>query len=159
MVGIFKEEMQAKIVVDVLQDAGFSDDQVGIAIPGREPRTHNIPNDLVNIGIPEEEVNYYAREFETGRSIVWVRHDGRQVEVASILVLNGTRMHKYFNISKSEEPISPNQGREHQYDDFQSSSSSTSSNKHSPLIVEEVTAEEMPSWMRILKDAGFEHLI
>jgi hypothetical protein len=159
VIGIFKEEAQAKNVVDVLRDAGFSADQIGVAIASRETITHNILNDLVNMGALEEEVNYYAREFEAGRSIVWVRHNGRQLEVASILILNGTRMHKYFNISRSDAPTSPNERGENQFEAFQSSSSSTSSNKPSPLIVEETTADEMPPWMRILKDAGFDHLI
>ena len=158
MVGIFKEEMQAKNVIDVLRDAGFSADQIGVAIPD-EAITHNILNDLVKMGVPEEEVNYYAREFEVGRSIVWVRHNGRQLEVASILILNGTRMHRYFNISRSDAPTSPNERGENQFEAFQSSSSNTSSNKPSPLIVEATTADEMPPWMRILKDAGFDHLI
>jgi len=112
----------------------------------------------VNIGLPEEEVNYYMREFEAGRSIVWVRHDGRQSEVASTLILYGTRIHEYF-MSRFNAPDSPNERGGNQYEAFQGSPSSTPSNKSSPLIAEETTANEMPSWMRILKDAGFEHLI
>lgn len=159
MVGIFKEEMQAKDVVDVLRGAGFSDEQVGVVIPDRKSTTDNFLNDLVNMSLPEEEVNYYAREFEAGRSIVWVRHYDRQLEAAGILILNGTRMHKYFNISRSIAPVSPNARGETQPNAFQSFSSSTSSNKPSRPIAEEVTADEMPPWLRILKDAGFDHLI
>lgn len=159
MIGIFKEEMQAQKVVEILRDAGFSDNQVGFVIPGRKPTTDNTLNDLVNMNLPEEEANYYTQEFEAGRSIVWVRPDDRQLEVAGILILNGTRMHQYFKISRSDAPVSPNARGENQHEAFQDSSSNSPSNKPSRPIVEKAKADEMPPWMRILKEAGFDHLI
>jgi len=159
VVGVFKDEEKAKRALDMLRDVGFIDDQVSIAVPGRGLMADSILDNLVDVDLPEEEVNYYVRQFEAGRSIVLVRHHGRQLEVASILMLCGTRIHEYFKISKADVWVSPNERQENQFEAFQGSSFSTSSNKPLSLKVENTAPQEMPAWMRILKDAGFEHLI
>jgi len=161
VVGIFKDEEKAKGALNILLDVGFSEDQLNIAIYKEGLIDHHLFNDLVNIGLPAEEANYYVREFENGRSIVLVRHDGRQSEAVNILILYGTRIHEYFKRGMSDAPHSLDEGQRNQYE---VSSSTNSSNKPLSLKVEktaleEEAAEEMPAWMRILKDAGFEHLI
>lgn len=44
---------------------------------------------LTGMGIPEEEARYYQDEFETGRTIVTVKTDGRYEEALNILRQNG----------------------------------------------------------------------
>ena len=162
VVGIFKDEEKAKSALDILLDVGFSEDQLNIAIYEEGLINHHLFNDLVNIGLSAEEANYYVREFEAGRSIVLVRHDGRQSEAVNILILYGTRIHEYFKRGMSDAPHSLDEG---QRDQYEFASSSNPSNKPLSLKIEktameeEAAAEEMPAWMRILKDAGLEHLI
>ena len=144
------------MALDILLNVGFSEDQLNIAIYEEGLNNHHLLNDLVNMGLPAEEANYYMREFEAGRSIVLVKHDGRQSQAINILIMYGTRIHEYFKRGMSDALSSLEEGQRNQYE---GSSSNNSSNKPSSLKVEKAEAEEMPSWMRILKDAGFEHLI
>ena len=44
---------------------------------------------LIGLGIPEEEANYYDREFQAGRVVVTVDAGSRFQEAQSILVQNG----------------------------------------------------------------------
>jgi len=159
VVGIFKDEEKAKRALDILREVGFSDEQVSVAVPGRELKADSILDNLVDVDLPEEEISYYVRQFEVGRSIVWVKHRGRQLEVASILMVCGTRIHEYFKICKADVWVSRNESQEIQFEALQGSSFSNSSNNPSPLKVEKTAPQEIPAWMRILKDAGFEHLI
>ncbi len=46
-------------------------------------------NALVNMGIPEEDADYYQNEFEAGRTIVTVRTTDRYEQVVGILRENG----------------------------------------------------------------------
>lgn len=162
VVGVFKNEANAKNALDLLRQVGFSEDQIEIVIPGAGVNTHRLFDDLMNMGLPEEEVSYYQHEFELGRSIVSVKHNGRQLEAFNVLLLSETRIHKYLNLSRSDASTSRFNEHEDQNQASEGSSSSISSfasKTPSSLKVEESIPEEMPSWMRILKDAGFEHLI
>jgi len=44
---------------------------------------------LIGLGVPEEEARYYEGEFQSGRTLVTVRADGRQEEASNILYRNG----------------------------------------------------------------------
>jgi len=44
---------------------------------------------LVGLAVPEEDARYYQAEFETGRTLVTVRADGRYDEAVDILRSNG----------------------------------------------------------------------
>lgn len=47
--------------------------------------TAGIAGTLIGLGIPEEEANYYDREFRAGRTVVTVQALGRQAEAQAIL--------------------------------------------------------------------------
>lgn len=145
VVGVFKDEEKAKRAFDMLRDVGFSDDQVSIAVPGRGLMAHSILDGLVNMGMPEEEAKDHIREFEAGNSIVSVRHDGRKWEAINILY--DGKVHMYLKRLKGQNEASQN------------FSVSNTSEKARSQAVEEATLDEMPPWMKLLKDAGFEHLI
>ena len=95
VVGVFEHESQAKNALDDLRKAGFSDDQIDVAI--REGGlfslfglfTRSIRDNLVKVGVPEAEADYYEHEFEAGRIIETVRAGGRQQEAIDILHRHG----------------------------------------------------------------------
>ena len=56
---------------------------------GAGAATAGVAGALIGAGIPEEEANYYDREFQAGRVVVTVRANGRLGEAQSILQRNG----------------------------------------------------------------------
>jgi uncharacterized protein (TIGR02271 family) len=65
--------------------------------------TAGLAGTLIGLGIPEEEANYYDREFRAGRTVVTVRADGRLEDVQAILQQNGGRdMHSNFDTATPE---------------------------------------------------------
>jgi len=154
IVGVFSDHIQADRAVTELRNAGFREDQIGVAgrhdeatiksgVASDEEGSHagtgavagalagaglgglvglgilagmipavgpviaggtlaallanaaggaalgTLAGSLIGAGIPEEEANYYHREFEQGRTIVTVKADGRHDEATAILRKNG----------------------------------------------------------------------
>jgi hypothetical protein len=48
-----------------------------------------MPSNLANMGVNQQEIDFYGREFASGRRIVTVVGDGRQQEVIDILASSG----------------------------------------------------------------------
>src|SRR5437588_5841929 len=103
VVGVFDDHSQAEQAVNALLNAGFNDDQIrysghGVATGGILARlkslftgqeTTSVYNDLLELGVPENDANSYQQEFEAGRSIVAVLAGGRMEEARSILASYG----------------------------------------------------------------------
>lgn len=89
VIGIFQDEIQAKKAVDTLRNAGFRYDQVGVAMSSSTNATSNLQADLVNLGVPEEQANYYDEAYKSGKIVVSIRPDGRNSEVEDILTRSG----------------------------------------------------------------------
>ena len=111
VVGVFTEPGEVDVAIEELQSAGFKNDQIkfieheGVQRNTSSPRNligaiqrvfsrkeakgGSIVDDLVSMGVPEEEARYYQSEFEAGRSIIAVQADGRQEEAREILLTNG----------------------------------------------------------------------
>ena len=53
--------------------------------------TAGLAGTLIGLGIPEDEANYYDKEFRAGRTVVTVQAMGRQAEAQSILQQAGGR--------------------------------------------------------------------
>jgi hypothetical protein len=87
--GVFQDEAQARHAVDQLRSAGFAYDQVGVARHNGAMATQSLRDDLLKLGVPEEQANYYDNEYRSGRIVVSVRPDGREAEVENILRSNG----------------------------------------------------------------------
>jgi len=103
VVGVFDDHSQAEQAVNALLNAGFNGDQIrysghGAATGGilaslkslfTGQETTSVYNDLIDLGVPENDANSYQQEFEAGRSIVAVLAGGRLEEARSILASYG----------------------------------------------------------------------
>ena len=102
VVGVFKSRAQAEQAVDALQKTGFSDEQIMFAghgssstgsildqlkslFAGQDAPTGSVINDLISMGVPAEDADYYQHEYEAGRSIVIVTTNGPRQEPIDIL--------------------------------------------------------------------------
>lgn len=100
IVGIFTDDAQAERAIEGLRQAGFSDDQITYSghgassggflaglksfFTGNDYSTGGAYNDLVGMGMPEEDARVYAREYDAGRSIVAVT-GGRAQEASALM--------------------------------------------------------------------------
>jgi hypothetical protein len=165
VVGVFKEEIRAESAVAVLRDVGFNNDQIDYARHTGKRGVNHILENLVSMGVPEEEVSYYKSEFEAGRSIVVVKHGGRRSQTLSILLLNGARNHKYLKIgeraSKESSNTSPStrMGSPDQLETSQDSSANSSSKTAATYDRESLTGDEMASLQKLLEREGLDHLL
>ncbi len=106
VVGVFKSRAQAERAVEALQQNGFSDEQIMFAghgpsstgsildqlkslFAGQDTPTGSVINDLISMGVPAGEADYYQHEYEAGRSIVIVTTDGPRQEPIDILASYG----------------------------------------------------------------------
>ena len=88
VVGVFSDDARSQQAINALRQAGFSDDQISYAghgtssggflaglkrfFTGEEYTTGGAYDDLIGMGMPEEDARSYQREYEAGRSIVAV---------------------------------------------------------------------------------------
>jgi hypothetical protein len=165
VVGVFKEEIRAESAVAVLRDVGFNNDQIGYSgYTSKLVMDHTI-DDLVNIGMSEEEVSYYKSEFEAGRSLVLVQHQGRRSETLAILLLNGAKNHKYLKktVNMNKEPsngsASTNIGLPDQPMDSQDSSANSLLRSTAIDDRDLLTVDELSSLRKLLEREGFDHLL
>jgi len=83
IVGVFEDLAQAQQAMNELQRAGVSNEQIHYSVRGAT--STGIFNDLVDLGLPQDEASYYENEFESGHTIVMVKTSERQREVRVIL--------------------------------------------------------------------------
>jgi uncharacterized protein (TIGR02271 family) len=87
VVGLFQDRAMAEQAVDELERAGFRNDQISYSGHGASTggllaglkslfsakgTTGGVYDDLVGMGIPPEDAQYYQQEYEAGRSIISV---------------------------------------------------------------------------------------
>jgi len=103
VVAVFDDRAQAEQAINDLENAGISSDQMRFAGHGTSSggmldkikslftgqETGAIYNDLVNMGVPQDDPSYYQREYEVGHSIVAVPAAGRMEEVTEVLARYG----------------------------------------------------------------------
>jgi uncharacterized protein (TIGR02271 family) len=103
VVGVFDDHSQAEQAVNALLNAGFNDDQIrysghGAATGGilaslkslfTGEETGSIYNDLLDLGMSENDASSFQQEFEAGRSVVAVLANGHVEEAKSILASYG----------------------------------------------------------------------
>lgn len=105
LVGIFNERAAAETAIEQLHDAGFSDDQISYSanaahgsflesikkffMGSHAASSTSIANDLADMGLTDDEANYYAREHEAGHTIVAIQPGNRYLEALAILRSNG----------------------------------------------------------------------
>lgn len=130
VVGVFNDKNLAEQAIDALKDAGFSNDEIRYSgsagggggffdnlkswLSGEETgTTGNVESDLKNMGVPEGEANYYAREYEAGHPIVAVRSPGHENDALSIMRSNGSS--HYDMASGAMENTAPYASRDKDY--------------------------------------------
>ena len=99
-IGIFKDRSMAEQAIEALHNAGFTSDQVRYSAPGtsgsiladlknlftgQNTNSGNITNDLTDMGLSNEEAQYYANEHANGNTILAVLASGREQEALNIL--------------------------------------------------------------------------
>jgi len=101
IVGVFSDDSQAQQAINALRQAGFSDDQISYSghgnssggflaglksfFTGEDNAAGGAYNDLVGMGMPEEDARSYQRQYEAGRSIVAVTGGSRMQEASTLL--------------------------------------------------------------------------
>lgn len=96
VVGIFRDHALADQAVDELRHAGFRNDQIwklgqgGGLLASLKPtltggKDGTVREQLVEQGLPEEDVQYYEHELEAGRTLIAVQTHGHQQEARTIL--------------------------------------------------------------------------
>jgi len=100
IIGVFDNRDVAERAIDALYKAGFTNEQLSYSgnsagggflaglksmFTGEDESAPNVVNDLVNIGVPQDQASYYANEHTAGHPVVAVRADGREQEASSIL--------------------------------------------------------------------------
>jgi hypothetical protein len=105
VVGVFTEDLNAKLAADELRRVGFSDDEMSVSrhgdesggfkaslkrmFKGQETTPVATANDFIRMGVPERDAHYYQSELEAGQTIVLVRVAGQEQEVLEILRKHG----------------------------------------------------------------------
>jgi hypothetical protein len=105
LVAVFQDRAMAEQAIERLQDAGFQNDHLHYSggntgagvlsalknlFTGEDyPTSKNLVGDLENMGIPDEEAEYYAREHQAGHPIVAIDAGDHVREAEEILQQNG----------------------------------------------------------------------
>lgn len=107
VVAVFRNRAQAEQAINELLQANFDDDQIRFAgheataggmlekikslFTGQVPMTggSNLYNDLVDMGVPSRDAQYYQGEYDAGHSIVGALAGTRAQEASMILIRNG----------------------------------------------------------------------
>src|SRR6266487_3705323 len=116
LVGVFDERGQAEAVIEQLHNAGIPDEQIrysgastgtgggflaGIKslFTGEDPDASgdNLANDLANMGLSQDEVNYYRNEHQAGHFIVAVNPGDRWQDVQ--IIMNSAGAYNYSSCS------------------------------------------------------------
>ncbi|HZU67928.1 MAG TPA: YsnF/AvaK domain-containing protein [Ktedonobacteraceae bacterium] len=83
---IFQTEDQARQAMNDLQQAGFSNDQIRYSV---HRGGTGITDSLMNLGLSQQDANFYNSQFEAGKTIVTVNTNDRQQEACNILTQDG----------------------------------------------------------------------
>jgi uncharacterized protein (TIGR02271 family) len=126
-VGVFRDRALAEHAVKELRQAGFRDDEIKVwgegaptggfldtlmnKLSGQGAEAGSISGSLVDLGVPQEEADYYQQQDEAGRIIIAVRSYGHQQEANDILQRAGaytaqtSLTHDLHTISLKEENL------------------------------------------------------
>ena len=95
IIGVFRRPRAARRAIEALREFGFFDNQLGLlssdALQSPEPRPamgKHSPlqaQHLVELGLPEHEMEYYARELDRGHSVIVVDPHERTLHALTVL--------------------------------------------------------------------------
>ncbi len=109
IVSIFDEQSSAEHAIEDLYNAGIPSDRINYSrgstsetsgggflesikslfTGGHDKTSHDVLNDLNNMGIPQEEAQYYAQQHDAGRTIVAIQPENLSQDALTILRSNG----------------------------------------------------------------------
>lgn len=109
IVSIFDERSNAEHAIEDLYNAGIPSDRISYSggstsatsgggffesimslfTGGHNRTSHDVLNDLNNMGIPQDEAQYYVQQYDTGRTIVAIQPDNLSQDALTILRSNG----------------------------------------------------------------------
>lgn len=105
LVGVFNETSQAEDAIEQLHNAGIPDHQISYSghtanngflatikslFTGEDTSAAALLNDLTNMGLSQDEAQYYADQHQAGRAIVAVNPGDRLLQAQAILNSNGS---------------------------------------------------------------------
>jgi hypothetical protein len=98
MVGVFKDRTVAEHAMDALYNAGFKQEQIRYSAPGvasgffedlkslfTGTDADNLANNLISMGLSDEEAHYYVGEYTNGSTIIAVNAPDREQEALNVL--------------------------------------------------------------------------
>lgn len=86
VIAVFQDNNQAQQAIQDLLNSGFSRDQIRYSV---RQGGGGITDDLVNMGIPQQEANYYNDQFQQGSTVVTVNTRDQQQQAHDILMRDG----------------------------------------------------------------------
>ena len=103
VLGVFADRERADKAIDDLRHANFGYNQIRLAergagsfldsfkslFTGQETMSANTPDDLMKLGVPEQEARYYQSQLDAGRAIVIVNAPGRLEDALTTLHQSG----------------------------------------------------------------------
>ena len=126
-VGVFRDRALADHAVKELRQAGFRDDEIKVwgegtstggfrgafmnKLTGQGTEAESFSGSLVDLGVPQEEADYYQQQGNAGRIIIAVRSYGHQQEASDILQRAGaytaqtSPTHDLHTVSLQEERL------------------------------------------------------
>jgi hypothetical protein len=149
----------AEQAIDALKGAGFSNDEIRYSgatgggffdnlkswLSGEDTgTTGNVQDDLKNMGVPEGEANYYAREYAAGHPIVAVKSPGHENDALSIMRSNGSS--HYDIASDATGTATPYASREKDYPDTTDTGMRTGYTQQRDMTADEMARNAQP-WM------------
>lgn len=95
IIGVFRRPRAARRAIEALRELGFFDNQLGLLAEEGASTEERLPamgkrevfqaEDLVGLGLPEHEVEYYSRELKRGHSVIVVDPVGRTLHALTVL--------------------------------------------------------------------------
>jgi len=103
MLGGFSGSERVNKAIDDVRHAGFSYNEIRLVergsgnyldnqkslFTGQETVSANTPDDLMKLGVPEQEAHYYQSQLDAGRAIVIVNAGGQPEQALTILRQSG----------------------------------------------------------------------
>jgi len=103
VLGVFADRDGADKAIDDLRHGGLSYNQIRLAergagsfldifkslFTGQQTVSANTPDDLMKLGVPEQEAHYYQSQLDAGRAIVIVNAGGQPEQALTILHQSG----------------------------------------------------------------------
>lgn len=156
VVGFFAEILQAERALEVVRVAGFSASQVFVLLQDKKVSRYQLIENLLKMGMLEEEASYCALEYASGYSIVALKHEGRRLE--AITILYNHRIHLYRKRLQDTDHTFSSAPITRQVEEVVPSAPIAPPASHS-TYVEQPESESMPDWKRLLIDAGLDTLL